>query len=119
MKPLVTRGFTRHTARNFGLEVGCLRGPRSTADASGTGPRSVRERYLISEPPKAMVRRNGMAVGSEVRKWLRAAHGQKPRSSPPYIRLRQPSRCPGIVRRSLLAYDHRPLESMIKAWADN
>jgi hypothetical protein len=55
------------------LELGCLRGPPSTADASGTGSRSARERYLVSVAPKAMVKGNGMPVGSDVREWLRAA----------------------------------------------
>jgi hypothetical protein len=55
------------------LELGCLRGPPSTADASGTGSRSARERYLVSVAQKAMVKGNGMPVGSDVREWLRAA----------------------------------------------
>ena len=55
------------------LELGCLRGPPSAADASGTGSRSARERYLVSVAPKAMVKGKGMPVGSDVREWLRAA----------------------------------------------
>src|ERR1035437_3231693 len=55
------------------LELGCLRGPPSTADASGTGSRSARERYLVSVAPKARVKGNGMPVGSDVREWLPAA----------------------------------------------
>jgi hypothetical protein len=54
-------------------ELGCLRGPPSTADASGPGSRSARERYLVSVAPKAMVKGNGMPVGSDVREWLLAA----------------------------------------------
>jgi hypothetical protein len=42
-----------------------------------------------------MVRRNGMAVGSEVREWLRSAHGQKPRSSPPVHKAEAAEPMPG------------------------
>jgi len=55
------------------LEVRCLRGSRSTTDASGADARSARERYFVSEAPKAMVRKNGMPVCSDVRAWLQAA----------------------------------------------